>query len=1268
MDPCWHRQCPESGPPRQDPCKPPHRKLDFVRLPFLTALVVCAACGTTDSTAPTVGPTPTQLGVTIQPTSVAAGVAMTPAVVVTVRDASGNTVTSSTASITLAITGGTGTAGAVLSGTVTQAAVSGVATFSDLKLDKVGTGYTLTATATGLTSATSSGFAVTAGAPTQMGFTVEPTSVAAGVAMTPAVVVTVRDASGNTVTSSTASITLAITGGTGTAGAVLSGTVTQAAVSGVATFSDLKLDKVGTGYTLTATATGLTSATSSGFAVTAGAPTQMGFTVEPTSVAAGVAMTPAVVVTVRDASGNTVTSSTASITLAITGGTGTAGAVLSGTVTQAAVSGVATFSDLKLDKVGTGYTLTATATGLTSATSSGFAVTAGAPTQMGFTVEPTSVAAGVAMTPAVVVTVRDASGNTVTSSTASITLAITGGTGTAGAVLSGTVTQAAVSGVATFSDLKLDKVGTGYTLTATATGLTSATSSGFAVTAGAPTQMGFTVEPTSVAAGVAMTPAVVVTVRDASGNTVTSSTASITLAITGGTGTAGAVLSGTVTQAAVSGVATFSDLKLDKVGTGYTLTATATGLTSATSSGFAVTAGAPTQMGFTVEPTSVAAGVAMTPAVVVTVRDASGNTVTSSTASITLAITGGTGTAGAVLSGTVTQAAVSGVATFSDLKLDKVGTGYTLTATATGLTSATSSGFAVTAGAPTQMGFTVEPTSVAAGVAMTPAVVVTVRDASGNTVTSSTASITLAITGGTGTAGAVLSGTVTQAAVSGVATFSDLKLDKVGTGYTLTATATGLTSATSSGFAVTVGTPTQMTKVAGDSQMVGAPGMHLAPMRVEVRDTFDNLVPGAAVVFRVTSGSGRFDGIDSTVAVTDASGEAGASIVLGPTDNETTVVRVAISGAPLDQVEFVAATVATQGNWLRAGSSVTCGIVVSAELYCWGYNGYGVFGNGSVSTLPAVTPVLAAGGLRFAAVTTPGSHVCGLAVDGGALCWGDNSKGQLGDGTTTSRPSPVPVAGGHYFRTIETSPGGQFSCGVTSRGEGYCWGRGLEGELGDAAQESRSLPSLVSGGLTFELIRASGVSACGLTVAGDVYCWGNNSSGQLGPGNGAFTDTPSRVLGLPSVVDIAFGGAHACVLTQAGGVLCWGANTNGELGDGTTISRDTPAVISSPLQFSQVSVGGWHSCAIAVSGEASCWGGPKGIGDGLGGWVYSPTPVAGGLQFATMSGGAGYTCGVTIAGFAYCWGANSNGELGTGSTFVALAPAGVVGSLSFKVP
>jgi hypothetical protein len=256
--------------------------------------------------------------------------------------------------------------------------------------------------------------------------------------------------------------------------------------------------------------------------------------------------------------------------------------------------------------------------------------------------------------------------------------------------------------VATFSDLNIDEADAGYTLTAAATGLTGATSSAFTISPAAANNLAFTVQPSNAVAGVNLSPAVQVTIRDQFGNTVTSATNDVTVAL--GTNPGGdGVLDGTLTVAAVAGIATFSDLNIDEADAGYTLTAAATGLTGATSSAFNITAAAASQLAFTVQPSDEVAGVDITPAVEVTIQDQFGNPVTTATNDVTVALGNNPGGDG-VLDGTLTVAAVAGIATFSDLNIDEVDTGYTLTASATGLTGASSSAFNITA-----VGFRTEP-------------------------------------------------------------------------------------------------------------------------------------------------------------------------------------------------------------------------------------------------------------------------------------------------------------------------------------------------------------------------------------------------------------------------------------------------------------------------------------------------------------------------------------------------------------------------------
>jgi len=332
------------------------------------------------------------------------------------------------------------------------------------------------------------------------------------------------------------------------------------------------------------------------------------------------------------------------------------------------------------------------------------------------------------------------------------------------------------------------------TITATSEGKTGIAQ--VTVTLGAPVKLQFVQQPSTVQVGSAITPAVTVEIQDAAGNRVTTASSAVTVALaTPG----GAALGGTLTVIAVNGLVTFSDLTVSTAGT-YSLTAASTGLASATSTSFVVTARPATRLAFVQQPASAVAGSSLG-TLTVELQDATGARVTGQTAPITLAI--GTNPGGGTLSGTLTHTTANGLATFTGLSINRPGTGYTLTASASGLGGATSNAFTITVGAPSQLTFIVQPCPSAClvGATLIPAPQVAVQDALGNTVTGSTATVAVTLKGGGSKT--TLSGTTSVHAVAGVATFSDLSVDRPSTSLTLHATSGGLASGTSAAFNIT---------------------------------------------------------------------------------------------------------------------------------------------------------------------------------------------------------------------------------------------------------------------------------------------------------------------------------------------------------------------------------------------------------------------------------------------------------------------------------
>jgi hypothetical protein len=290
-------------------------------------------------------------------------------------------------------------------------------------------------------------------------------------------------------------------------------------------------------------------------------------------------------------------------------------------------------------------------------------------------------------------------------------------------------------------------------------------------------------------------------------------------------------------------------------------------VTGATSTTFDITAGAATHLVFTVEPSNTAAANTITPAVAVSAEDTYDNVDMSFTGSVTVAI--GTNPGGGTLSGTATVAAIKGVATFSNLSIDKAGTGYTLTASGS-VAGATSTTFDITAGAATQLVFTVAPSNTAAGDAITPAVAVSAEDGHDNVDTAYTANVTVAI--GTDPGSGTLSGTATVAAIKGVATFPTLNINKVGNGYTLTAASGSLAGATSTAFRISAGGAANIVVFAGSGQSAAVGQAFAANLQARVTDEDGNNVSGVTVTFTApgSGASGAFAGSGASVTATTA--------------------------------------------------------------------------------------------------------------------------------------------------------------------------------------------------------------------------------------------------------------------------------------------------------------------------------------------------------------------------------------------------------------
>ncbi len=351
---------------------------------------------------------------------------------------------------------------------------------------------------------------------------------------------------------------------------------------------------------------------------------------------------------------------------------------------------------------------------------------------------------------------------------------------------------------------------------------------------------------------------------------------------------------------------------------------------------------------------------------------------------------------------------------------------------------------------------------------------------------------------------------------------------------------------------------------------------------------------------------------------------------------------------------------------IATGRLHTCALTGMVGVKCWGNNFNGQLGDGT--TMERHSPVDVIGLTSGVSAISAGlDHTCALTHSGGVKCWGINGDEQLGDGTFTDRHSPVDVSG-LTSGVIAITAGGFHSCAVISSGGVKCWGENVKGQLGDGTTTDQPAPVNVVG-LTsgVSAVAAGKFHTCALTATGAVKCWGFNGNGQLG--DGTFTErySPVDVSGLTSGV-IAIDAAlfHTCALTTTGAVKCWGFNGNGQLGDGTTTDQSTPVTVNGLTSgIVGITAGGNHTCAITTSGGAKCLGinldGQ--LGDGTLTERHSPVSAVGLTSgvFA-ISAGQFHTCALaTISNVSTlkCWGYNGNGQLGDGTTTDRLTPTDV---------
>lgn len=377
-----------------------------------------------------------------------------------------------------------------------------------------------------------------------------------------------------------------------------------------------------------------------------------------------------------------------------------------------------------------------------------------------------------------------------------------------------------------------------------------------------------------------------------------------------------------------------------------------------------------------------------------------------------------------------------------------------------------------------------------------------------------------------------------------------------------------------------------------------------------------------------------------------------------------TTMRRLTAVASIDQVGQIVTS-------MSAGKQHVCARLGDATLRCWGDNGLGQVGDGTVAQRERPVVVGALSGLGVTSVAAGFWHSCATFANAGPHCWGNNRDAQLGDGSTTHRVLPTPVNGLAGVNVTAVAGSESHTCALVADGSVRCWGQNNRGQLGDGSTTNRTTPVMVTGlaGLVATAVAVGSGHSCARISDGTLRCWGQNLYGQVGDGTTTDRSTPVQVEGLAglNVTAVAAGGSHTCARTSDGVMRCWGGNSSGQLGDGTNSDRSTPVVVSglSGLQVVAPVAGYVHSCARLSDGSLRCWGDNSygQLGDGTTSERNAPVAVLGlsGQIVVEAGGGEGHSCARLADGSLRCWGDNNDGQLGDGTTLDRHTPVVVIG-------
>jgi len=338
---------------------------------------------------------------------------------------------------------------------------------------------------------------------------------------------------------------------------------------------------------------------------------------------------------------------------------------------------------------------------------------------------------------------------------------------------------------------------------------------------------------------------------------------------------------------------------------------------------------------------------------------------------------------------------------------------------------------------------------------------------------------------------------------------------------------------------------------------------------------------------------------------------------------------------------------------VSAQLATTCAIRPDGTLWCWGRNTSGNVGDGTSGNVRP-SPQRVGSSPHWSAVSAGAESTCAIDSDGALWCWGLNSVGQVGRGDRVDSSVPVLVDGPRHGTPlkqtwIEVAVGEDFACGRTADRSLYCWGNLTPG---GTASSLALVPTYVDGG--FVSLSAGFHHACGMRSDRSLWCFGSNSHGQLGIGSNASSGwVPQPVAPGKTWLSASAAWVNTCAVDSADVAFCWGSNDFGQIGDGTTITRLSPTPVGGGMLARTIAPGGVTTCAIDAAGALRCWGQNANgeLADPAFGFGSS-VPIApswAAFPLVGITAGGFHGCAIDQSAGFWCWGVNTSGQVGAGA-------------------